>query len=64
MLLKDFIKELFSQEAVEGCELGRVEIDVCVVDNKLYVGGDSPCAKISIISSNPEHHHFGHEESQ
>lgn len=48
MKLQDFIKELFSQNAVEGYQLEYVEIDVCVVDEQLYVGGDSPCAKITI----------------
>lgn len=65
MILQDFVKELFSQESVKGYELGRVEIDICIVDDKLYVGGDSPSAKISIvpINPNPEHHYFAHKVS-
>ena len=35
MKLQDFLKDLFSQPAVEGYEIGRVEIDVSVSDNNL-----------------------------
>jgi hypothetical protein len=54
MKLQDFIKELYSQPAVEGFELGCVEIDIGADFIKsesswvLTVGEMPPCAKITI----------------
>ena len=49
MKLQDFLKELFSQPAVDGYEISRLEVDIDVVDDILYVAGGS-CSKVVIVS--------------
>lgn len=54
MKFQEFVKTLLDSEAVDGYKLERVEIDVCVCDETLYVGGDTPCAKITITEKSEE----------
>ena len=51
MKLQDFLKELFNQPAVDGYEIGRLEVGITVNNDILYVGEDTACecATITII---------------
>lgn len=53
MELQDFLKELFSQESIEGFEIGRLEVNVSPYGAKtgvLMVCEDSvSCAKVVIV---------------
>ncbi len=57
MKLQEFLKELFSQEHVDGYEIGRLEVNVSPYGAKtdvLMVCEDSvSCAKIIIVPTDP-----------